>query len=306
MTRTRDSSPASGPSSDASVWRWSPGAAGRRDRDQVAVEEPLELRIDSRSVAVLMRTPGHDEELAAGFLLAEGVIRSRRDLLDIRRHPRNRGGHVLDVFLAPTVKADFTKLTRHVFSASSCGLCGTASIAAVQRMFPRVRSRLRVDPEVLRLLPARMREAQAGFEATGGIHAAGLFDAGGRLLSLREDVGRHNAVDKILGRALLEGALPLGERVLLVSSRASFEILHKALAGGIAVVASVSAPSSLAVEFAKRSRQTLVGFLRGDRFNVYSRPARVRGSVPKPKNRIATGAVLGHLAAVIRNRTTTS
>ncbi len=246
--------------------------------DALAVEEPLELRVDSRSVAVLMRTPGHDEELAAGFLLTEGVIASARDLLAVKRHPRNREGNVIDVFLAEGVSYDPSRLTRNVFAASSCGMCGAAAIDAVRRHFPKVRSKLCLTAETLLGLPPRMREAQAGFAASGGIHAAALFEEGCELLAVREDVGRHNAVDKLLGWALANGRLPLSNAVLVVSGRASFEILHKALAGGVPIVAAVSAPSSLAVEFAHRNGQTLVGFLRDDRFNVYSRPRRIRGA----------------------------
>lgn len=261
------------------VWRWPEDTPGRgRARsvpDALAVEEPLELRVDSRSIAVVMRTPGHDEELVAGFLLTEGVVRSAADLAAIRRHPRNRDGNVIDVFLGPRVRVDFGRLTRHVFAASSCGLCGKATLDAVRRQFPRPAGRLRMEPAILRSLPGRMRAAQTEFAAHGGTHAAALFSADGELLVLREDVGRHNAVDKILGRALLDGRLPLSDRVLLVSGRASFEIVQKALAGGVPLVAAVSAPSSMAVRLARSSGQTLVGFLRDARFNVYSRPGRI-------------------------------
>ena len=181
----------------------------------------------------------------------------------------------MDVLLAPDVTVDFARLTRHVFASSSCGLCGKASIAAVRGQFPRVRSRVTVAAETLLALPEKMRATQTTFAATGGLHAAALFTADGELLLLREDVGRHNAVDKVLGRAFLDGLLPLGRHVLLVSGRTSFEILQKALAGGVAVVAAVSAPSSLAVEFARANGQTLVGFLREGRFNVYAGEKRV-------------------------------
>ena len=274
-------SSSSGPASASAlkpVRRWSrTGPRTVAVPDAVAMEEPLELRVDSRSVAVLMRTPGHDEELAAGFLLTEGVITSARDLLSVKRHPRNREGNVLDVFLAEGVSYDPGRLTRNVFAASSCGMCGAMAIDAVRRHFPKVRSELRLTAEALLGLPPRMREAQAGFAASGGIHAAALFEEGRELLAVREDVGRHNAVDKLLGWAVANGLLPLSNVVLVVSGRASFEILHKALAGGVPIVAAVSAPSSLAVEFAHRNGQTLVGFLRDDRFNVYSRPGRIRG-----------------------------
>ena len=256
--------------------RWTSGQPARRVTDELAAEEPLEIRVDTRSIAVVMRTPGHDEELAAGFLVTEGLLRHRADLHELRRDPRNRDGNVLDVFLAPGVTVDFARLTRHVFAASSCGLCGKTSIAAVRGRFPRARGRFVVTAERLLQLPAAMRAAQTTFATTGGLHAAALFTPAGELLCVREDVGRHNAVDKVIGRAFLDGRLPLDRQVLLVSGRSSFEIQQKALAAGLGFVAAVSAPSSLAVEFARRSGQTLVGFLRDDRFNVYAGKSRLR------------------------------
>ncbi len=257
------------------VLRWQSGGKARRAMDELAVEEPLEIRVESRSIAITMRTPGHDAELAAGFLLTEGIVRSAQDFLNITPHVRNKTGNVLDVFLAPGVTVDFAQLTRHVFASSSCGLCGKASIAAVRRQFKPVKSRVRIPAELLATLPDRLREQQAAFDATGGLHAAALFDAKGKLLVLREDVGRHNAVDKVLGHALLQGWLPVDQHILLVSGRASFEILQKALAARVPVIAAVSAPSSLAVEFAEESGQTLAGFLRSGRMNIYSHPARI-------------------------------
>ncbi|HMO65682.1 MAG TPA: formate dehydrogenase accessory sulfurtransferase FdhD, partial [Verrucomicrobiota bacterium] len=238
------------------IVRWADGRA-HGAADTLAAEEPLELRVDTRSLAVVMRTPGHDDELAAGFLLTEGLVRRRADMRAIETNRRNRQGNVLDVFLAPDVPLDFARLTRHVFASSSCGLCGAASIAAVRRQFPPVRADFRVAPETLLALPERMRAAQADFAATGGLHAAALFTVGGELLCLREDIGRHNALDKVLGRALLDDALPLDRHVLLVSGRVSFELVQKALAGGIACIAAVGAPSSLAVAFARRNGPTL-------------------------------------------------
>lgn len=254
--------------------RWEARGKPRRVADSLAVEEPLELRVDGQSIAVVMRTPGHDEDLAAGFLLTEGVIRSGADLQLIRASPRNEAGNLLDVVLADGVRVDLRQLTRHVFAASSCGLCGKASIAAIRRQFPRVRAQFRVPAATLPALPAAMRAAQTTFAATGGLHAAALFDRTGRRLVLREDVGRHNAVDKVLGWRLRQAAEGNAD-ILLVSGRASFEILQKALAARIPVVAAVSAPSSLAVEFARSSGQTLVGFLRDDRFNVYAGAGRI-------------------------------
>jgi FdhD protein len=244
--------------------------------DELAPEEPLEVRVRGRPVSVTMRTPGHDAELAAGFLLTEGIIRSRGDVLRIEPCGRNEDGNLLNVVLAPEVHVDFEKLTRHVFASSSCGLCGKATIEAVRSTFPRVESDVTVDAETLVGLPEVMRRAQSSFDRTGGVHAAALFDSDGALLVLREDVGRHNAVDKVLGFALLNNMMPLDRRVLLVSGRSSFEIVQKALAGRVPVVAAVSAPSSLAVEFARESGQTLVGFLRQGRMNVYSHADRIR------------------------------
>jgi FdhD protein len=244
--------------------------------DALAREEPLEIRVRGRSVAVTMRTPGHDKELAVGFLLTEGIVRSRADVVEIA--PCMEGDapeNTLNVFLAPAVQVDFEQLTRHVFATSSCGLCGKASIDAVHQHFPPVDSTLRIPAQILVRLPERMRAAQETFAQTGGLHAAGIFDINGTLLILREDVGRHNAVDKVLGHSFLENKLPLDAHVLLVSGRASFEIVQKALAARIPIVAAVSAPSSLAVEFARESGQTLIGFLRGDTMNVYSRAERI-------------------------------
>ena len=246
-------------------------------RDLLAVEEPLEIRVRGRSVAVTMRTPGHDRELAAGFLLTERVLRRRRDLIGIAPC---RGSfapaNTLDVFLAAGVAVDFAALTRHVFATSSCGLFGKATIEAIKQHFPPVETPLVVPARTLARLPGRMRRAQRTFALTGGLHAAAVFDAQGRLVVLREDIGRHNAVDKVLGFGLLKNKLPFDAHVLLVSGRASFEIMQKALAGRIPLVCSVSAPSSLAVEFARASGQTLVGFLRGDTMNLYAGAGRVR------------------------------
>ena len=247
-----------------------------RAADDVAHEEPLEIRVRGRAVSVTMRTPGHDDELAVGFLLTEGIIRRREDVTRIEPCDRNEAGNLLNVLLAPDVPVDFEKLTRHVFASSSCGLCGKATIDAVRATFPPVESDLVIDAATLLTLPDAMRLRQETFDRTGGLHAAALFDASGKLLVLREDVGRHNAVDKVLGHALLNGLTPLDRQVLAVSGRSSFEIVQKALAARIPVIAAVSAPSSLAVEFARENGQTLVGFLRQGRMNVYSHPGRIR------------------------------
>jgi FdhD protein len=254
------------------------GRKPTRQPDSLAMEEPLEIRVRGRSVAVTMRTPGHDEELAAGFLLAEGLIRDRsavKEIAHCRQGEAANYKNTLNVFLAPSVEIDFERLTRHVFASSSCGLCGKASIEAVQQHFSPVDSRVKVAMRTIIGLPEKLRVAQQTFAQTGGLHAAAIFDARGKLLVSREDVGRHNAVDKVIGHAFLKSKLPLDRHVLLVSGRASFEILQKALAARIPVICAVSAPSSLAVEFAQENGQTLIGFLRGGSMNIYSHPERV-------------------------------
>lgn len=241
--------------------------------DQLAAEEPLEIRVGGRGVAVVMRTPGHDRELAAGFLATEGILRRREEILDMvycRPDGRPPEENILDVILAPGVTLDVERLTRHVFTSSSCGICSKASIEAVQAQFPPIAAPLRPARAVLVSLPDRLRAAQPTFERTGGLHASALFDAAGELRVVREDVGRHNALDKVAGHALLAGDLPLAGHILLVSGRVSFEIMQKALAVGIPAVAAISAPTSAAVEFARASGQVLVGFLRGERMNVYA------------------------------------
>lgn len=258
-----------------SILRWEEGLAPCEAPDELAVEEPLEIRLLGRSVMVTMRTPGHDQELAAGFLLSEGVIRDRAELRRIRPVLRKSACNVINVGLAPRVSLDLASLSRHVFASSSCGLCGKATIEAVHRKFPPLEAGFEVPAGLLASLPQRLLDSQRVFERTGGLHAAVVFDAEGEIVVAREDVGRHNAVDKALGHALLGGSLPLERHVLMVSGRASFEIVQKALAARIPVVAAVSAPSSLAVEFARESGQTLVGFLRNGRMNVYSQPERI-------------------------------
>lgn len=241
--------------------------------DVLAVEEPLEIRVAGRSVAVVMRTPGHDRELAAGFLVTEGILRRREEVLDMvycRTDGRPPEENILDVLLAPGVAVDWARLTRNVFTSSSCGICSKASIEAVRGQFAPITDGPRVRREVLAALPEQLRAVQAGFAATGGLHASALFDEAGTLLVAREDVGRHNALDKVVGHAFFAERLPLEGRILLVSGRVSFEIMQKALAAGLPCVAAISAPTSAAVEFARASGQTLVGFLRGERMNVYA------------------------------------
>lgn len=254
------------------------GKTPQQHSDAVVSEEPLEIRVCGKSVAVAMRTPGHDHELAVGFLLSEGIIHQRDEVIDIApclesNFPEN----TLNVFLSPSVEIDFARLTRHVFASSSCGVCGKVSIEAVHQHFPPIESNLEIATETLVALPDRMRAAQQTFSQTGGLHAAAVFALQGNLLVLREDAGRHNAVDKVLGWGFLEDKLPFDSHILLVSGRASFEIVQKALAARIPIIAAVSAPSSLAVEFAQESNQTLVGFLRGETFNIYSHAERIGG-----------------------------
>lgn len=260
------------------IWRYKSGDSMRQAQDELAIEEPLEIRVKNRAVSVTMRTPGHDEELAMGFLLTEGVISHKGDVVRVEPCAHDRGGNVLNVVLHDRATVDFERLTRHVFASSSCGLCGKATIDAVHQRLEPIESRVRVDPQVLLSLPDRLRTAQPAFARTGGLHAAGIFTLDGTPVVIREDVGRHNAVDKTLGYGFLHDLLPFDRHILLVSGRASFEIMQKALAGCVPVVAAVSAPSSLAVEFARDSGQTLVGFLRGPRMNVYTEPQRLRGA----------------------------
>lgn len=257
--------------------------------DVLAVEEPLEIRLEyveagerrRTNIAVTMRTPGNDVELALGFLFSEGVLRRYGDLAGVRhtgptggkRHNRN----VLTLHLKPGVPFDAVRLERHFFTTSSCGVCGKTSLEALAADCPVLPpARPLVEAAVVHRLPETLRAAQAVFDRTGGLHAAALFDASGRLLALREDVGRHNAVDKLVGACLLEDRLPLHERVLLVSGRASYELVQKALMAGLPVMAAVGAPSSLAVELAQAHGMTLLGFVRDDRFNVYAAAERVR------------------------------
>jgi len=260
-----------------SIVRWENGRA-KDQSDELVEEEPLEIRVRGQAVSITMRTGGHDAELAAGFLFTEGIVRGHGDILRIEPCGRNEFGNVVNVLLAPLVAVDFAKLTRHVFASSSCGLCGKASIEAIHSHFEPIpeESIPNISASTITSLPPTMRNAQAAFDRTGGLHAAALFDEAGNLLVLREDVGRHNAVDKVVGHALLNNLIPLSRHVLLVSGRSSFEIMQKSLAAHIPILAAVSAPSSLAVQFAKKNHQTLIGFLRESRFNVYAGVNRIR------------------------------
>ena len=267
-------------------------AGNARRGDAIAVEEPLEIRLmrdglpeadenggTGRSISVTMRTPGHDAELAVGFLHGEGLLRGPRDVVDTGYCGTT--GNILRVTARADLPLDLARLARNFYSTSSCGVCGKASIEAVTasaggRRIAGSGESMVVREAVLRALPGRLRAAQAGFAETGGMHAVGLFTAAGELLALREDVGRHNAMDKLVGAALLAGELPWSERVLLLSGRASFELLQKAMMAGCPVVAAIGAPSTLAVELAESAGITLVAFLRPGGCNVYCHSQRVR------------------------------
>lgn len=263
------------------VTEWSNGES-RRHQDRLAAEEPLEIRIDSKPLTVTMRTPGNDEELAAGFLWTEGLIESPSQIAEIRRvrpegAPRD---NVISVEIADRA-FDPSDLQRNFFAASSCGICGKASIDAIRlRGLTPPNASFRLAPELLCEFPAHLRDHQQVFGQTGGLHAAALFDEEGKLLVVREDIGRHNAVDKVIGWALMKGLLPLANCSMMVSGRGGFEIVQKALAAGVPVLASVSAPSSLAVRLAREMSLTLIGFLRDRRFVIYSNPERCLPSQP--------------------------
>jgi len=262
------------------------GNRARVKSDHLATEEPMEIRLvtsDKRqTVAITMRTPGADFELAAGFLYGEGIISSRDEIkkisycvdADVSAEQRY---NIVNVELRAGREYDLRSLDRHFYTTSACGVCGKESLEQLElRGCPVIPPGPEVSAETIYSLPGKLREAQGLFEATGGLHAAALFDAEGDLIAVREDVGRHNATDKLVGWALLEGGLPLSDHVVMVSGRSSFEILQKCLNAGVPVVCAISAPSSLAVDVARRFGITLVGFLRGERFNVYAGKERVK------------------------------
>jgi FdhD protein len=260
------------------VTEWEDGRV-RKVQDSLAAEEPLEIRIGGVPLTVTMRTPGNDLELAAGFLLTEGIIESPEQIAGLRTKAPENGlkSNVVEVELKDS-DWNSEDLQRNFYAASSCGICGKASINAIRvRGLRQLDSGFRIDPEMLCRLPDALRTEQEVFSRTGGLHAAALFDGEGRLMALREDIGRHNTVDKIVGWAVLEKRLPLSQHVMLVSGRGGFEIVQKALAAGIPILASVSAPSSLAVKLARELGLTLVGFLRGRRFVIYAGESRCVG-----------------------------
>jgi FdhD protein len=258
------------------VERFADGCASKED-DRLAVEEPMEIRLGDRPLAVTMRTPGNDKDLAAGFCFTEGLFRDTDDLVDIQRCAQAEHDNVMIVELTNCDAVRFDGAHREMYMSSSCGLCGKQTLDRIETHAPPIKGAFTVSRDVLLGLPGAMREAQATFDQTGGLHAAAWFTPDGQLRTLREDVGRHNAVDKVIGQMVLAGQMPMDPGVLLVSGRSSFEIMQKAAMAGIAVVCAVSAPSSLAVDFAKRMNMTLVGFLRPGRMNVYHDGGRIVG-----------------------------
>jgi FdhD protein len=258
-----------------------------RKDDLLAIEEPLEIRLgfgpanqrEQKSLSVTMRTPGHDYELAAGFLFTEGIIQSCTQIESIKycvdTGKQEEKDNVVRVELKPEVIIDFEKMQRHFYTSSSCGVCGKSSIDLVKQQCQGIQSDLKVSEKIIHSLPDKLREAQLVFEHTGGLHASALFNAEGKMILLREDVGRHNALDKVIGAMLFKSEIPLSNYVLLVSGRASFELVQKAALAGIPVLAAVGAPSSLAVELAREAGMTLIGFLRAQRFNIYTAEHRV-------------------------------
>jgi FdhD protein len=258
--------------------------------DLVAVEEPLEIRVGygpehkrkEIQLAVTMRTPGHDLELVTGFLFTEGIIQGVKDVLSIRhcvQVKEEEAGNVVRAELSPTLEIDEKQWSRHFYVSSSCGVCGKSSMEAVKTIAcPILNSNLQVAAEIIHQLPVKLREMQTVFEHTGGLHAAALFSPEGNLLLMREDVGRHNAMDKLVGAALTAGSLPLENYLVLLSGRTSFELVQKALMAGIPLLAAVGAPSSLAVDLAKEFDLTLLGFVRDHRFNIYTGADRIKTS----------------------------
>ncbi|HEY9667507.1 MAG TPA: formate dehydrogenase accessory sulfurtransferase FdhD [Coleofasciculaceae cyanobacterium] len=272
-----------GSKTKASVWVVENGKVRSRS-DQLATEEPLEIRLVSpqKTVAITMRTPGADFELAAGFLYSEGVVKNREDIERISycvdaTVDKEQRYNIVNVKLREGLSVDLQPLERHFFTTSACGVCGKTSLEALRsRGCSVIPKGTEVAVEVIYSLSEQLRSSQRVFSSTGGLHAAALFDSQGQLLAVREDVGRHNALDKLVGSALLSGELPFSDRIVMVSGRSSFEILQKCLMAGVPIICAVSAPSSLAVELAREFGITLVGFLRGERFNVYAGKERLR------------------------------
>ncbi len=285
----------------ARLWRVEAGRFEARP-DQLATEEPLEIHLlwegTSRTVAVTMRTPGADPKLALGFLYGEGILSGPEQVVRVGPCQSQPGktaaecANIVEVELGEGPAPDWKTLERHFFTTSACGVCGKAGLENLAFRAPAaLPDGPSVSPQLIATLPEELRRAQGIFDATGGLHAAALFDASGRLLALREDVGRHNALDKLVGWALVHGRLPLHDHLVMVSGRTSYEILQKCLVAGVPIVCSVSAPSSLAVDLARRFGVTLIGFLRGDRFNVYHGVERIAGA---PVERQGLPVILTH------------
>jgi FdhD protein len=262
------------------IQRYEDGQPSGAREDEVGIEEPLEIRVEGEPLAVAMRTPGQDEELAAGWLLSESIVRSASEIAGIVPRPggSDERAAMVDVMLRDASKFDAAKHRRSVLTNASCGLCGAASVDQVLREFPGIETPFVISASTVLEMPARLAEGQAAFQRTGGLHACGLFDPTGKLLALREDVGRHNALDKLLGWALLGDRLPLAGHVVFLSGRVSFEMVQKALAAGIPMVAAIGAPTSLAVELARKSGQTLAAFVRGRTMNAYAGEEKLRGA----------------------------
>jgi FdhD protein len=274
------------------IWTVDQGRAARTN-DLLAIEEPLEIQLRAghaeQTLAVTMRTPGHDYELVAGFLYNEGIVAEKHDIGQmvycVDGRVERQEYNVLRANLTRPDLPDLPQLDRHFLTNSACGVCGRAMLDELEaRALPPLTPMEAIPPQVLAGLPAALRDAQAGFAATGGLHAAALFDAGGTLLALREDVGRHNALDKLVGWGLLNQQLPFSAKIIMVSGRASYELLHKCRVAGAPILCAVSAPSSLAVDLAARFDLTLVGFLRGTRFNLYTHPERIEFPEDQPQS----------------------
>lgn len=267
-----------GPVTEFQRQHWNEGAARASATDSITTEEPLEIRLRGQSIAVTMRTPGHDTELAAGFLFSENILKDRSEILEIAHCPDTpvtARGNIINVFTPAEFNFDTSQLSRHFFTSSSCGVCGRSALEEIQRSHsPLGNDSLQIKAETLIKLPPRLKQAQATFSKTGGLHAAGLFNPSGELIVSREDIGRHNAVDKVLGHAFLN-EIKLNNMLLLVSGRVSFEIIQKALVGRIPFIAAISAPSSLAIQSAEENGQTLVAFLREHSLNLYTGPHRL-------------------------------
>jgi FdhD protein len=262
------------------IQRFRDGTPTGAQADEVALEEPLEIRVEGEPLAIAMRTPGQDEELAAGWVLSEGIVTAASEIAAIVPRPGGDSARaaMVDVMLGDGSRFVAAKHRRSMVTNASCGLCGAATVEQVIRDFPKIEGPFRIPAARLLEMPALLMAQQGAYRRTGGLHACGLFDSGGNLLAVREDVGRHNALDKLLGRALLDGLLPLSDHVIFLSGRVSFEMMQKALAAGVPLVAAIGAPSSLAIDLAQSSGQALAAFIRGRTMNVYAGIEKLSGA----------------------------